>query len=163
MSGDSGATWRVESAVHGSCVASSADGSRLVVADANYPNGGPIYTSTDAGSTWASNNVPNLSWCSVASSADGCKLVAVANGGGIYTWQATPHPVLNVTPSGTNLLLSWIIPSQPFVLQENADLAATNWTDVASAPVLNLTNLQNQVTAPLSNARRFYRLRAVTD
>ena len=90
-------------------------------------------------------------------------MVAAANGGGIYTWQTTPHPVLNVTPSGANLLLSWIIPSQPFVLQENADLATTNWTDVASAPVLNLTNLQNQVTLPLSAAHRFYRLRAVAD
>lgn len=86
-------------------------------------------------------------------------MVAAANGGGIYTWQTTPHPVLNVTPSGTNLVLCWIVPSQPFVLQENADLTTTNWTDVATAPVLNLTNLQNQVTLPLPAANRFYRLK----
>ncbi len=128
----------------------------------NFPQGGLIYTSTNSGATWKSNNVPSLSWRAVASSADGCKLVAVADGG-IYTWQTTPHPVLNVTQSGASLVLSWIIPSQPFVLQENADLAATHWTDVAGAPVLNLTNLQHQVTLPLSAACRFYRLRATTD
>jgi hypothetical protein len=92
-------------------------------------------------------------------------LVAVDAGdgnslGGIYTWQTIPKPVLNVAPSGSNLLLSWTVPSRLFALQENADLASTNWTDVASAPVLNLTNLQNQVRLPLPADNRFYRLRA---
>ncbi len=169
-SSDSGANWVATSAPSNewASVASSADGTKIVaVARSNYDSqgvdhGGSIYISADSGATWALNDAPATNWLSVASSADGTKLVAVANGG-IYTSQTTPHPILNVTPSGTNLLLSWIIPSQPFVLQENADLATTNWTDVASAPVLNLTNLQNQVTVPLSTARRFYRLRAVTD
>jgi hypothetical protein len=55
-------------------------------------------------------------------------------------------------------LISWVIPSTSFVLQQNPDLTATNWTDVATAPVLNLTNLQNQVTLPPPSAPTFYRL-----
>jgi hypothetical protein len=176
LSTNAGASWVSTGAPQGDwkSVASSADGSRLVaVSDSDpYVSPGPfggagaIYTSADAGATWTVNNAPVLTWSAVASSADGCRLVAVASGGAyaylgaIYTWQTTPHPVLNVTPAGTNLVLYWIIPSQLFVLQENADLTATNWSDVASAPVLNLTNLQNQVTLPLPAGNRFYRLKS---
>lgn len=156
-----GTTWMATSAPNWmwSSLASSADGSKLVAAQGGYPGfDGTIYTSADFGANWTSNNAPITYWFSVASSADGCKLFA-SGSGGLYTWQTTPHPVLSVRPSGTNLVLSWIIPSQPFVLQENADLTTTNWTDVAGAPVLNLTNLQNQVTLPLPAANRFYRLK----
>ncbi len=68
-------------------VASSADGTKLVAAVYN----GGIYTSTNSGLTWVSNNVPARIWFSVASSADGTRLVAVINttasngSGGIYT------------------------------------------------------------------------------
>jgi hypothetical protein len=58
-------------------MASSADGTKLVA----IVNGGGIYTSTNSGQTWVSNNVPALHWYCVASSADGEKLVA-----GINTW-----------------------------------------------------------------------------
>jgi hypothetical protein len=85
--------------------------------------------------------------------------VAAVNDDGIYTRQITPRPVLKVKVVVTNLLLSWIIPSQPFVLQENADLTTTNWTDVTTPPVLNLTNLKHQVAVPLPNGNRFYRLK----
>lgn len=137
-------------------VASSADGTRLVA----VASGGAIYTSTDAGANWEPASVTNANWAGVASSADGAKLVAVANGGGIYTWQTTPAPTLNITPSGDGLLVSWVVPSMNFRLQENSDLTTTNWTDLAIAPVLNFTNLQNQVTLPLGTANRFYRLQA---
>lgn len=157
-----GRTWTPSTApkLQWQAIASSADGSQLVAVVAN---GGSIYTSADSGDTWVLSSAPRVNWSSVVSSADGCKLVAAIDSGGIYTWQTTPHPVLNVTRIGTNLLLSWIIPSQPFVLQENADLTTTNWTDATSAPVLNLTNLQNQVTLPLPAGSRFYRLRAAFD
>ncbi|HLH52944.1 MAG TPA: hypothetical protein VKY92_04940 [Verrucomicrobiae bacterium] len=105
-------------------------------------------------------NVTNANWASVASSADGAKLVAVANGGGIYTWQTAPKPVLNLTATGDGLLGSWVIPSMNFRLQKNSDLATTNWTDVAIVPVLNFTNLQNQVNLPVAGDTWFYRLQA---
>ena len=100
-----------------------------------------------------------LTWHAVASSADGSKLVAVGNGG-IYTAQSTPAPVLNLTPSSNNLVLSWTVPSTNFVLQENSDLATMNWVDAKSIPTLILTNLQNQVTVlPPSTGQTFYRLK----
>lgn len=58
------------------CVASSADGNKLVATSV-----GSIYTTTNAGLSWVSNNVPNYYWVSVASSADGDKLVAAASSG----------------------------------------------------------------------------------
>jgi len=135
-------------------VATSSDGIRL----ASVASSGEIYTSTNGGVTWAPNIVTNASWSSVASSADGAKLVAVANGGGIYTWQTTPTPTLNINRTGEDLQISWLIPSMSFALQENADLGSTNWTEVASAPILNLTNLQNQVTLSPPSHPTFYRL-----
>jgi hypothetical protein len=38
---------------------------------------GPIYASTNTGSSWFQGNAPNTNWSSVASSADGTKLFAV--------------------------------------------------------------------------------------
>jgi hypothetical protein len=57
-----------------SCVASSADGTRLVAA----VNGGLIYTSTDSGATWMATSAPGSNWASLACSADGSKLVAAS-------------------------------------------------------------------------------------
>jgi hypothetical protein len=65
---------------------------------------------------------------------------------------------MNTTPANGNLTLSWIIPSTNFVLEQNLDLTSTNWTDVTNMPVLNLTNLQDEVTLPLTNGSGFYRL-----
>ena len=76
----------------------------------------------------------------------------------IYTWQTAPSPKLNITPSGSGLLISWIVPSMPFVLQETADLNTPDWTAVPMTPILNLTNLHHEVTVPLSGTNRFYRL-----
>jgi hypothetical protein len=61
---------------------------------------------------------------------------------------------------GSDLLLSWIIPSQSFVPQQTADLITPNWTDVTNTPVLNLTNLQNQVVVPLLMSNQFFRLKS---
>ena len=46
------------------------------------------------------------------------------------------------------------------ILQENPDLATTNWTDITNVPTLNLTNLRNEVIvpAPLS-FHGFYRVK----
>jgi hypothetical protein len=79
------------------CVASSADGSKLVAAGMlfTYSQGtvySLIYTSTNSGATWASNNIAILfqPWTSVASSADGTRLVvagliAGSQNGAIFT------------------------------------------------------------------------------
>jgi hypothetical protein len=144
-------------------VASSADGSKL----AAVANNSPIYTSTNAGATWISVSVvPNVPWVSVASSADGSKLVAATsptyygNPGQIYTLQTTPTPTLNISQDVKSLVISWIIPSTSFGLQQNPDLNPTNWTDLSVIPVLDLTKLQHRVTIPVPVGTMFYRLKS---
>jgi hypothetical protein len=83
----------------------------------------------------------------------------VAVTGGIYTLQATPAPVLNLTPSDGGLILSWIVPSLGFRLQENPDLRTANWSDVTNIPTLNVTNLHYQVTLTATNDVRLFRLK----
>ena len=79
-------------------VATSADGTKLVAGGGVYDNdcnfcgsrwsGDAIYFSTNGGATWKASGPTDI-WQAIASSADGTKLVAVAqaaNGsGGIYT------------------------------------------------------------------------------
>jgi hypothetical protein len=157
LSTNSGATWTARNIVPGivwRSVASSADGGHLVAA----ADQGQFYISVDSGATWGPS-APADYWQCVASSADGAKLAAVAYGSGIYTMRTTPRPLLNIAPSSGNAVIAWTIPSMDFVLQQNSDLTATNWTDVATPPVLNLTNLQNQVMASPTNGNSFYRLK----
>lgn len=95
---DSGATWiaRTTPGMHNwTAVASSADGMKLVAGVSggmSYPTeSNAIYTSTDGGATWVlritSTTAPsNYHWRSIASSADGVKLIAaVQDGGYLYT------------------------------------------------------------------------------
>lgn len=167
---NSGVTWISNSVCPYSfpctAVAISADGSKMVgcVLVDVPPVRVSIYTSTNSGATWQTNNAPlsfgspGRNWHSVAVSADFSKLVAVAvnNGLGIWTSQSTPSPQLNITPSGSNLIVSWTIPSTNFAMQQSTDLIS--WSCVTNAPMLNLASLQNQVTLSPSNSSGFYRL-----
>lgn len=63
------------------CIASSADGSRLIAGS----EGGFLYISTNFGASWAPTIITNQYLSSVASSADGCKLVAAAANTGSYS------------------------------------------------------------------------------
>lgn len=156
---NSGFTWTTTSAPsnHWQAVASSIDGSKLVA----VPLNGLIFTSTDFGTTWISNNVPSPRWSSVACSADGGRLFAAENGGGIYTLQSVPTPDLSITLSGGGLLISWPVPSSPFVLQENSDLIRPTWTELTTPPTLNLLNLHNEVRVAPPSGTRFYRLKTI--
>ena len=124
----------------------------------------PIYISVDSGATWTLNNLPIYEWNSVAASADGKKWIAAAlndpnsSPGPIYVSQTAPAPRLTLWPAGSSFVLSWTIPAIDFTLQQNSDLATTNWTNVATPPVLNLSNLQNQVILSPTNPVGFYRL-----
>ena len=66
-------------------IAFSSDGRKLVafLVGPTGLGGGPIYTSTDSGASWAAG--PSGSWSAVASSSDGKKLVAAEAGGQINT------------------------------------------------------------------------------
>lgn len=141
-------------------VASSADGTRLIAISQGHAS---IATSTNAGTTWTSNSTPNnISWLSVASPADGGQLWSTCLDstihGGIYSSQSTRSPQLNAAlERNGDLVISWIIPSTSLVLQQSSDLSI--WSTVTNMPLLNLTNLQNQVTLPLPAGNNFYRLK----
>jgi hypothetical protein len=166
---NSGAAWISNSAPYApggwQQIASSADGVRLVAWECDTPI---VSISTNSGTSWSSNYVNGgfsfLGCSSVASSADGNKLIAGTGGssgfphGGIYLYQTVPTTQLKLTPSSpTNFTLAWTVPSTNFVLQQSTDLVS--WSVVTNPPVLNLTNLQNQVTLATSNASGFYRLK----
>jgi hypothetical protein len=138
-----------------SYVASSADGSRLVLSG---DQGSGSWISTDSGATWISNNVPQGALVGVASSADGGKLTGVVQRGNIYTWQTTVAPKLNIIPAGTNVVVSWVLPSTPFHLQKNLNLATANWSNEPPAFGFNPTTLQDQMILPRTNSSAFFRL-----
>jgi hypothetical protein len=58
----------------------SADGAKLIGA----ATGGPIFTSTNAGVEWSTNNAPDDTWTTVACSADGSIMVAAGSDGRNY-------------------------------------------------------------------------------
>ncbi len=162
-SADGGATWISNSVpvTNWNAVASSDDGTKLAAvygkwaSYSGWNSVGGIYTSTNGGSTWIRNAVPNTNWIGCASSADGSKLVAAENHGVIYTWRV-PLPPLQVTCAASTLALSWPTSAMGVVLQQCSSLSASNWTAVPSEPIV--TNGQNNVTvSPLEN-HGFYRL-----
>ena len=93
-------------------------------------------------------------------SADGNEIIATTGApaltGGIYVSQTTPAPVLDLSDSDNNSAISWLIPSLNFTLEQSPDLSS--WTTVTNLPVLNLTNLQNQVVLPSPLGNSFFRL-----
>jgi photosystem II stability/assembly factor-like uncharacterized protein len=127
LSTDSGVSWKQGNSSWGNwiSVASSADGSKLVASEKEGNQGNPsIHTSTDSGVSWTqqfsiqrSSMQPSYSggfsgaWLSVASSANGTRLVAVGNNGPIYT--------------SANSGVSWT--------EYSAGNSYKNWTAVASS------------------------------
>lgn len=139
-----------------SCISSSADGRKLAVASTTFQGSpGVIYSSSDSGMNWASNSAPNLWWQSIASSADGETMFAIG-GKNIYVRRTAPRPGLNVTSSGTNILLSWLVPSQPFTLEQSSDLAT--WSAVGVTPALNYGSLRYEVGISMTGNKQFFRL-----
>jgi len=85
VSTNAGVTWAASGAPsnYWSCVASSADGTKLAAGMVGIgPNGnapsGLIYVSSDSGTTWKPTCAPSNAWASIASSADGTKLAAAS-------------------------------------------------------------------------------------
>jgi glucose/arabinose dehydrogenase len=71
------------------------------------------------------------------------------NTGVIRRLIGTALPLLTATPSSNSVIVSW--PSAPgFVLQQNSDLAATNWT-VSSYPVSTNGALRSITITPSAN------------
>jgi hypothetical protein len=136
-------------------VASSADATTLAAV-----TGGVICISRDSGATWTTTNPPsaNSAWNCVATSADGNRLYAGISFGGIHTAQTSATPRLDITAAGANSVISWIIPSMEFGLQESPDLSPTNWTDVSTQPTV--VNYQKQLILTPQSGNHFYRLQS---
>jgi hypothetical protein len=134
-------------------IASSADGATFVVANESY-----TYVSTNSGASWMKSSFPfpHNSYISVTSSANGRKLVAAAQPGGIYTLQP---PSLTMTAAGTNAIISWPSLSSGgiFTLQANSDLTKPTWTNVVGAPIIVITG-RCHVLVPATATRSFFRL-----
>jgi len=84
-------------------------------------------------------------------------LIAVVAGGGIYSSYLPSAPLLNLTSSSNRITFSWTVPATNYVVQKSSNLIA--WSVMTTTPVLNLTNLQNEVTLTPSNSSGFYRLK----
>jgi hypothetical protein len=170
-SADSGTTWTQTTAPFNNwmSVASSADGNPLVALADGLGLPGQIYASVDSGATWVNANAPLDNWRAVTCSASGNTIVAVASGL-IYTLHlpaTSPAPssrplrlpFLTVSPSDAKMLISWLVPSSSFMLQQISDSTTTNWKDVPTFPSLNFTNLHYEVSVAPTNAGNFYRLK----
>ena len=199
LSTDAGMTWTTNDVPNGAFqdIASSADGSALIAAGSSQVPG-PIYTSLNSGTTWVSNAVSKTAWTAVAasadgivlagasgqtsfvhftngawstniapgqivslaSSADGGQLVAAVSGavqpGNIYTLQFARRPLLSLAASSNDFILSWLVPSTNFVLQQSSNLIS--WLDITNTPSLNLVNLHYQVMLSPTNRSGYYRL-----
>lgn len=82
------------------------------------------------------------------------------NGGfwGIYAVvQTVGSPLLTITPSGANVVLSWPASSTGFVLQDTPGVGGTPaWSNVGITT--NVVNGTNTVTVPVSHGNLFFRL-----
>jgi photosystem II stability/assembly factor-like uncharacterized protein len=146
ISRDAGATW-MTNGFSGRTILSSADGENWVIA------GQQIYTSSDGGMTWSTNLFAE-SW-NAAISADGREIVA-ASGQGIWIGRTNSTSELRIKSTTGDLELSWLLPSTNLILQQTVDLST--WIAVSNPPVLNFTNLQQEITVPATTDNAFFRL-----
>jgi hypothetical protein len=138
-------------------VASSSDGNEFIAVE----DGGLIHVSTNYGTAWTAPDTSYENWTAVASSADGTKMVATAWPGyddGIFFSDSIPSPRLIVSSSFANLLISWIVPSTNLVLQQCSEISTGNWTTLTNLPMLNFSNLHEQLTLSPTNSSGFFRL-----
>jgi prepilin-type N-terminal cleavage/methylation domain-containing protein/prepilin-type processing-associated H-X9-DG protein len=79
--------------------------------------------------------------------------------GGAYTNVATviPSYSLRVAPSGSNVLVSWPVAANGFMLQSNTNLNTTNWLNVAQTPAT--VGSEKVVTNSITAGTTFFRLR----
>jgi hypothetical protein len=158
ISKDSGVSWGTNAEPKLWDVACSADGQRLASVQGSERGQyeGMIFTSLDSGETWRTNDAPSVGWTGVAMSADGSVLVTSGNPG-IYIAHIPAQPSLKITPAGSNLQLSWPLPSAGFVLQENSNFNSSGWVDVTNA--VTQCGYFNQVTvSPPLSGNVYYRL-----
>jgi hypothetical protein len=71
---------------------------------------------------------------------------------------AAPQPLMTVTRSGGNLIISWNADAGLFTLQSRAALTAGSWADVNPQPATVKVGDQHQMTIPVGSANAFLQL-----
>lgn len=164
LSNDHGVTWTEAAAPNGQWadLACSTDGTKWYAAD----GGGGLWTSADSGQTWQAAAAPAAQWQAVACTANGDEALAgVWNSWpeepfGIYRLE-TPAavfslPSLAIAFSGDHAIISWPASADGFVLQQSPFPASESWQPVNVVPTVQ--NGQYQITLPITNGQRVYRL-----
>jgi hypothetical protein len=156
---DSSWSWQHVSTFGGSGAACSADGNRLGVI--SYVG---VFLSTNSGLTWAAQSGSGVVLDTIATSADGHRWMAGHSGGQgrLYFGSSTPAPALSIVPTNGNVIISWTVPSSPFVLQQRpgTPLNQSNWNTVPGAPTVNLKTVRNETLLPATNSCALFRLSA---
>jgi len=142
--------------------ACSADGTK-VFASGSYDTYNNLYASTNSGATWTSNSIP-LPAQGAACSSNGATVYSFLNVGdpdfGYTGYVLTPQDaLLSIVSAGTNVVLSW--PTNyfaNFLVEQNIDLLANNWVEVAT-PAKIVGNYW-QVTNGTAGEKMFFRLKS---
>jgi uncharacterized repeat protein (TIGR03803 family) len=80
----------------------------------------------------------------------------ISGNGTVFSF-TLPRPLLAITRSGTNVVLTWSAGIYGYTLESTTNLgSAVVWTTNSTAPVV--VNGQNTVTNPVSGSQKFYRL-----
>ena len=166
VSTNSGLNWTQTTApiTNWTTVACSADAKTIIAAGGGQTSVGHLFLSTDAGATWKQTNILFTHWSSVAVSADGGKMVAADFNGHIYALDLTPFtlsPAISLKVTASNAIISWLVTSMNFILQQNTNLTTPIWTDVTISPLLNPATLREEVTLPNNSGITLYRLASV--
>jgi len=147
---DSGHTWNTANNTFGmTCVASSADGNRLVAGN-NTSSPSSIMLSTNAGVDWGSSTTQVADCQALSSSSDGSKLAAVVYGGRVYTsvdfganWTLINTSPVNVnknwksiTSSTDGSRLAAVVTNGQVYTSSNF---GANWTLQLASPTTNWT------------------------
>jgi hypothetical protein len=128
------------SGIEGPALVQMDNGQWRIYVDA-YSTGGGIKTATSADL--------NSSWSGLNSCLTGVKHGTVIK-------ETAVSPLINVSASGSNLTLSWPLPSLGFTLGWSTNLVPSAWTAVSPAP--QMVGSQWQATVSVSESARYYRL-----
>lgn len=148
ISSNSGGSW-VTSSIPASSVACSKDGVTLLAAVSQ----GPIYSSTNSGTTWNAANTPYENWSGLAINDRG-GWIAANNADTIFT--APALPLVFIQNSVRGLSLSWACSLTNFSLQRNDSLGSSSW--VTDTDPISVVNGLNNVLATTTSPASFFRL-----
>jgi hypothetical protein len=76
----------------------------------------------------------------------------------VITWTLDTPPVLGIVLQGTNVVISWAVPCNPYVLEQTPSLNPPITWSPGPGPIVPVGNT-NTVTVPVSPNNMFYRLR----